>query len=275
MPVTARRVEYLSPPEAVSMGNAWFDIANPGHFWIRRRFEVLRKITRDLDWPRLTVAEVGCGNGLLQRQCEDQLGLEVDGFDLNEAALLQAICRRSRSVCYNVHDRQETMREKYHVIFLFDVLEHIDDQAAFLASTLFHLQPGGRLIINVPADQALFSRYDEAAGHVRRYRAADLQLVVEQAGLHTRQWTYWGLPLRPLLTVRKFRLRNVEDHDAILKSGFDSRGGLVNNALWLLSQLEIIPQHRSGSSLMLVATKNGTTPASTASSQGGSASAPS
>ena len=80
-------IAYLSQPEPVSMGDAWFSIASTEHFWIRRRFEVLRALTPGFDWPALRLAEIGCGSGLLQRQLEDECGARVDGFDLNELAL--------------------------------------------------------------------------------------------------------------------------------------------------------------------------------------------
>jgi SAM-dependent methyltransferase len=237
------------------MGDAWFDIANIDHFWIRRRFQVLRKLAGDLEWPQMRVAEIGCGSGLLQRQIEDKFGCQVDGFDLNELALRQSVCRSSRRLCYNIFSRDASLKEAYDAIFLFDVIEHIDDHRGFLEAALFHLRPGGRILINVPADAALYSAYDRAAGHVRRYLAPELIDLVESAGLQSERWTYWGWPLRLLLHIRRRRLDKMTNNDQILRDGFSPRGGLFNFGLWLFSQLERIPQHSAGSSLMLIARK--------------------
>ena len=244
---------YLSRPEAVSMGDAWFDIASLDHFWIRRRFEVLRKLTPEFAWSRLKLAEVGSGSGLVQRQFEDHFGAEVDGFDLNEHALQNAVSRKSRRICYNIHARAEQLRQAYDAILLFDVIEHIDDHAGFLDSTIFHLKPGGSLVVNVPALHSQFSAYDDAAGHVRRYVADELIALVESCGLKTTRWTYWGKPMLPLLALRKRRLAKMTNRDAILRDGFASRGGLANAALLVLSRCERIPQHGTGTSLMLIA----------------------
>ncbi len=248
-----REIIYLSQPEPVSMGDAWFDIASTSHFWIRRRFEVLRKLAPQFDWPRLKLAEIGSGSGLVQRQFEDQFGAEIDGFDLNETALENAVSRRSRCLCYNIHARDDQLREAYDAIVLFDVIEHIDDDRGFLESALFHLKPGGSLIINVPALMSLFSAYDKAAGHVRRYTAEDLITLLKGFKLKTAAWTYWGRPMLPLLAVRKRRLEKMTDEDEILRDGFASRGVLGNAALLALSRCECIPQHKPGTSLMLVA----------------------
>lgn len=250
-------ITYLTKPEAVSMGDAWFDIANIEHFWIRRRFEVLQKLAGDLPWSKMCIAEIGCGSGLLQRQMEDEFGAQVDGFDLNELALKQSVCRTSRRFCYNIFARDESLREAYDGIFLFDVIEHIDDHKGFVDAVLYHLKPGGAIIINVPSDPALFSAYDTAAGHVRRYLAPDLIDLVESLGLRAERWTYWGWPLRLLLHIRRRKLEGKTNSAEILKDGFSPRSGLINSALLAYSRLEAIPQSKSGSSLMLIARRAG------------------
>ena len=251
----SRDVTYLSQPEPVSMGDAWFEIATTKHFWIRRRFEVLRQLATQFDWPRLKLAEIGSGSGLVQRQFEDEFGAEIDGFDLNEAALQNSVGRRSRCLCYNIHARADQLRGAYDVVLLFDVIEHIDDHQGFLESALFHLKPGGSIIINVPALMSLFSAYDKAAGHLRRYTAEELIALVEACGLTTTAWTYWGKPMIPLLNIRRRRLAKLTDDSDILRGGFGTRGALANAALLTLSRFERIPQHETGTSLMLVAQK--------------------
>ncbi len=244
---------YLSPPEGVSMGDAWFSVASPSHFWIRRRFQVLQKLAGDFPWRTARLGEIGCGSGLVQRQVEDTYGTTIDGFDLNEYALKESVCRTSQRHCYNIHARAAALKAIYDGMILFDVIEHLDDHKGFLESALFHVKPGGRVFINVPADMQLMSEYDTAAGHVRRYDAKELLGLAESCGLRVERWSYWGWPLRPLLSIRRRQLRNATDHDAILRAGFTPPGAIGNAALMLLSQLEFIPQHHAGSSLMLVA----------------------
>jgi hypothetical protein len=80
---------------------------------------------------------------------------------------------------------------------LFDVLEHIKDDSAFLASVRELLRPGGRIYLSVPAFQFLWSRDDEVAGHFRRYTRRSLAKVFRAAGLQVEYLTYffWFLPL--------------------------------------------------------------------------------
>ena len=247
-----REIEYLSPPAEVSMGDRWFEISSVKHFWFRRRFDVLQKLSGDLIPAGVEMAEIGCGHGLLQRQVEDQYGREVVGFDLNEYALKQNVSRRSPVICYDIYKADASLRSRFGIIFLFDVLEHITDEDGFLQALLFHLADKGKLVLNVPAGQWAYSEYDRAVGHVRRYSIATMRATAERSGLRIREWTYWGLPLLPTLVVRKLWIMGKQDKHEIISSGFDSRSTAINNVLGLISRCEVIPQKVSGTSLMAI-----------------------
>jgi SAM-dependent methyltransferase len=248
----SRKIEYLSPAAEVSMADRWFEIASLDHFWIRRRFEILQRLCGKVIAAARDMAEIGCGHGLLQRQIEIAYGRGVTGFDLNEYALKQNLSRQSRVCCYDIFQMDATLRGKFDVVFLFDVLEHITDEDGFLKALLFHLTPEGRLIVNVPAGQWAYSGYDVAAGHVRRYVIATLRETAARNGLEITNWTYWGLPLVPTLMVRKLWLLGLHDQAKIISAGFDTRSRAVNSALGILSSLEWIPQKLLGTSLMAV-----------------------
>ncbi len=59
--------------------------------------------------------------------------------------------------------------ERFDTLIYIDVLEHIQDDAGELRMAAEHLEPGGRLIILSPAHQGLYSLFDRAIGHHRRY----------------------------------------------------------------------------------------------------------
>jgi SAM-dependent methyltransferase len=247
----SREIEYLSPAASVNMADRWFDIASIDHFWVRRRFEVLRCLD-DGFIDAAQIAEIGCGHGLLQRQVENQYGKAVTGFDLNDYALKLNLSRMSRLCCYNIYQQLPALHQAFNLIFLFDVLEHISEEAPFLNAALYHLAPQGKLIINVPSGQWAFSAYDEAAGHIRRYSIEDLSEVARRSDLQILKWTYWGLPLIPSLALRKLWLLRQNDGSKIISSGFDSRSPAINHLLGLLSRCEVLPQKRIGTSLMAV-----------------------
>jgi SAM-dependent methyltransferase len=249
---TIREITYLSPPAEVRMADQWYEIASIDHFWIRRRFKVLQLLAGELIFGAQTIAEVGCGNGLVQRQIEVAYGKQVAGFDLNEAALKINVSCQSPVHCYDIFQKNVSLRERFDVIFLFDVLEHIVDERSFLEALIYHLAPGGRLVLNVPAGHWAFSEYDRAAGHVRRYSIRTLRDALAPTGLRIGNWTYWGLPLVPTLLVRKLWLKGMHGNDEIIKSGFDSGSKSIDRLMGLLASCEFIPQKLIGTSLMVV-----------------------
>jgi SAM-dependent methyltransferase len=248
-----RAVAYLSAAMPVNMGDWWFDVATSDHFWIRRRFEVMRRLANATLTNAKRVAEIGCGNGLLQRDIEDYYGIPVAGFELNEIALQKNVSRMSPLYCYNIHQRNPEFLGHFDLLLLFDVLEHIEDEGAFLQSVKFHLAESGTLLINVPAHQFFFSDYDRAAGHIRRYSIEQLLKVAEQNGLKARAFTYWGLPLVPLLLLRKAMSMRRSNG----KAGFDARGSAINALLGLLARAEPLPQRFLGTSVMAVLENQG------------------
>jgi SAM-dependent methyltransferase len=249
-----RDVVIVSDPKVVNMADEWFEIANLDHFWIKRRFNVLITLLRHLNLSPGRACEIGCGNGLVQRQIEDHFGLPVDGIDLNLAPLRASVSRKGNLFYYNIFEERAEFEEAYEFLVLFDVIEHVDDQAAFLARASDFVRPGGAIAINVPARQELFSAYDDQAGHLRRYSLESLSKVVGEAGLNEKASTYWGYPLVPLLWLRKQILRNIRA-DRVIESGFSPRNSVANRALSLLASLEWIPNKRYGTSLMLIAEK--------------------
>jgi len=247
---STRFITYLTPPMPVNMGDWWFDIATSDHFWIKRRFEVLTRLAGSAFANCKSAAEIGCGNGLLQKEVEDRYGIEVAGFDLNELALQKNVSR-SPLYCYDIHQRNLTFKSRFELLLMFDVLEHIDLESDFLQAAKFHLKPSGKLLINVPAHSFFYSDYDRAAGHVRRYTADQLTKVATDNGLKVTAITYWGLPLVPLLLIRKAIPMKKNNG----KTGFDTRSSAINKALSALAKCEPLPQKFLGTSLMAVLEK--------------------
>ncbi len=248
----ATRVVFKSRPRSGMMPGQYFDLAPPQHFWRRRRFQVLQKLADARLRSVKSAAEIGCGNGVLQRQLEDAYGIAPAGYDLHESALRRNMCRRGEVYCYDIHDRADEFRKAFDLLLMFDVLEHIEDQDRFLDSVRFLLADRGCLIINVPAVEWLFSPYDWAQGHHRRYSLASLLEVAGRNGFNVSKAMYWGWPLVPVLALRKAALTIGKIRTDIHSAGFDARWNLINTGLYHLSRCEVLPQRIAGTSVMAV-----------------------
>jgi hypothetical protein len=71
--------------------------------------------------------------------------------------------------------------ELFDALVYIDVLEHIADDAAEVAAAADHLRAGGKLIVLSPAHQWLFTPFDRAIGHYRRYSKRSLRAAAPSA----------------------------------------------------------------------------------------------
>jgi SAM-dependent methyltransferase len=68
-------------------------------------------------------------------------------------------------------------------VVAINVLEHIDDDTGALRSLASLVEPGGRIVLWVPAYMRLYGDFDRAVGHVRRYTPATMRAAIRHAGL--------------------------------------------------------------------------------------------
>jgi methyltransferase family protein len=73
------------------------------------------------------------------------------------------------------------------------VLEHIEDDAAALRGMRAALQPGGQLLLFVPAGRYLFGALDAALGHHRRYEPRALRALLAAQGFEVRALYYMNV----------------------------------------------------------------------------------
>ena len=153
------------------------------HWWCRARREILataieRFSTRSAA-SRIRLAEVGCGSGgnlPMLATFGRVLGTEPDVATVD-------YLRRTRGEAFEVicQPVPAPLPGKFHVIAMFDVLEHIEDDRGALAWVSDHLEPGGIVVLSVPAFRFLWTEQDEAAHHFRRYTPDELVNVVPES----------------------------------------------------------------------------------------------
>jgi SAM-dependent methyltransferase len=84
-------------------------------------------------------------------------------------------------------------RFQLDTVVALNVIEHVPDDVGALRTAGDLLQPGGRLVVLVPACQAIFGTLDEALGHVQRYSRTSIEGRMRQAGLEVERSFYFNL----------------------------------------------------------------------------------
>jgi SAM-dependent methyltransferase len=156
------------------------------------RYEMIRAM-----WPAgvRDVLEVGCGQGALGVRLAEHanyLGLEPDeqSFALARDRLAAAGHGRVRNVTV-----PELGDEQFDLVGAFEVLEHIEDDAAALKEWAGKLRTPGWLMLSVPAHSDRFGPADELVGHFRRYDPRALADLLTGCGYRPVNLRLYGFPL--------------------------------------------------------------------------------
>lgn len=192
----AARVQHVA---AVQDGHYWFESRNRLLTWAFGRF-----FAGSGDF-----LEIGCGAGfVLQAFHRAFPALRLTGSDFLQPALDIARVRVPGAQLVCGEARYAGVPGMFDVCGAFDVLEHIEDDAAVLAQMAAVVRPGGGVMITVPQHPWLWSATDARVHHVRRYRRGELIDRVTAAGLRVVYVTSFVSLLLPLMAVSRWRARS-------------------------------------------------------------------
>lgn len=204
------------------------------HWWFVGRRRVLEALIQRLAPPTgARILEVGCGAGgnipLLQAHGEvvalepddesrayvaGRFGIQVDG------GLLP--------------DGLPYAPESFDLICAFDVIEHVEEDAASIRALAGRLRTGGVLLTTVPAYQWMWSHHDVLHHHKRRYTLRRYRKLFAQSGLTIETAGYFNTLLFPVAAALRLVKRWRGDESA--DDAMPSRG--LNRLLTKIFSLE-------------------------------------
>lgn len=162
------------------------------------------------------ILEIGFGSGDLLRILSGK-GYSGLGIDFSADAVRNiAEQTGTRPFNFRIGSRPDrdlaAEKERFDMVMAFEVLEHIEDDAASLAVWNSLLSEKGTLLLSVPAHMSKFDAADTFAGHIRRYEKEELREKLAAAGFRTVKFYSYGYPFINLVkmikgVVGKFKLR--------------------------------------------------------------------
>jgi 2-polyprenyl-3-methyl-5-hydroxy-6-metoxy-1,4-benzoquinol methylase len=263
-PKTGPEIEFVTEVQSIEFPNEWYDANSENHFWFQWRERAAAALIRRAGLAArapLLAFDIGCGTGITCRQLARTTDWIFDGADLNVDALARCHSGMKRVLYYDILQESPEFKERYDVVILFDVLEHIEHTEPFLRSVLFHLKPGGVLLVNVPALMPLYGTYDTLVGHYRRYTRQTLAREFAPFDVTIVDQVYWGFSMVPLLWLRKQVLGEKTGGADAIRVGFVPPSPIAHSVLKGIMSVEtsLLRRPPFGSSVMGAFRKNART----------------
>jgi ubiquinone biosynthesis O-methyltransferase len=181
--------------------------------------------------------DVGCGVGTIALYLSE-MGATVTGVDISKRAIEIAEFARmsqNRAKTTFIHGEVKRGKSEFDVVTSFEVIEHIKDEADFLAKIHSNLKKGGLLILSTPSNENLlysvgfYKNFDQEVGHLRRYTQVSLTKLLEKNSFKITKMRQVEGPLRNILFTTKlgFLVRFIRGPLVPIFHFFDHLSGLV------------------------------------------------
>ena len=209
------------------------------HFWFRSRNQLISNIIQkyspqqpDIQSAKIKGMEIGCGTGNVLKYVQTKFPSQnIFGVDLFLEGLYFAQSRGAVNLV-QADIYQSPFSSGFNWIGLFDIIEHLDDDVEVLQKISGLLNPEGKLFISVPAFPVLWSYFDVAGKHKRRYTTKSLQAALNRAGLELEFASYTNVMVFPMLWFLRRVLQGGKVPETLSEEELDSKTN---------SELRIIP----------------------------------
>jgi SAM-dependent methyltransferase len=165
--------------------------------WLR--YDLIERTLAQLDGIE-SILEVGAGRGALGTRLATRfryVGVEPDELSCEAAKEALGRVGTGEMVCGDLSALPPG--DVFDAVCAFEVLEHIEDDAAALRAWRERLRPDGRLLMSVPLYQRRFAAADRFVGHFRRYDPDPLGGLLRESGFADVELTTFGFPLGHVL----------------------------------------------------------------------------
>jgi len=205
------------------------------HWWFVGRRKIIKSVLDKFYKKPASnkILEIGCGTGgnlpLLSKYGA------LTAIELCDEAIAIAAKKNICPVHKGSLPDNLQLVDKFDLICMLDVLEHIEDDSGALNNVASQLNFNGMLLITVPAYMFLWSAHDEIHHHHRRYTRKRLEDIIVKSGLKIKYSTYFNTLLFPIVYSVRLVGKLVNKNQA---SDANMPSPIVNQLLQYIVQLE-------------------------------------
>lgn len=231
-------------------------LTEESHWWHVSKRRIVKEIIRKYNLAiHPKILDIGCGTGKNIEQLQS-LGI-VYGLDNSPQAINFCLKRGLRNIKLGQAEKINFPNNYFDIVTVLDVLEHADDKLV-LKEINRVLKKNGLIIITVPAFSWLWSKWDEALHHKRRYTREKLHGNLINNSFNILRSTYlYSFLVLPAFIIRKTKMIFSKN---FYTSDFKLSNKLMNFLLGRISLIEFFFARRFlipfGTSILVVARKN-------------------
>jgi hypothetical protein len=175
------------------------------HPWEVIRVKILIKILKKwlLHESKIRVLDIGCGDAFISDKLQKSIDLEsYDGVDIY---LSDSQIRQLSKIENNIilHKNFNGLNDEYYnLILILDVIEHVENDYAFINDIVNkYAAPHALILLTAPAFNFLFSSHDLFLGHFRRYSLKQLIALIHDLGYECLTSGYMFFSLIPIRLI--------------------------------------------------------------------------
>jgi len=169
-------------------------IEQPDYWWYRARSELLRAALGPHAQGPTRLLDVGSADGPSVAWLDSPRHACLD-MDLRGLRPGDGVCASALSLPF--------ADASFDLVSAFDVVEHCEPESTVLREFHRVLQPGGRLLLSVPAYEWAWTDHDVRAGHHRRYTRGRLVRAVTGAGYSVRRVSHGFAGVFPFFAAER------------------------------------------------------------------------
>jgi SAM-dependent methyltransferase len=132
----------------------------------------------------IRILDFGAGIGTYADILKDR-GVSVDCIEIDPNGV-KVLTEKG----YTVYKSAKEIKQKYDIVYSFNVLEHVEDDCGLLGDMKQCINDNGSIVIFVPAFMLIFTKLDVLVEHLRRYRKSDLRRIGKENGLSIKTLKY-------------------------------------------------------------------------------------
>ncbi len=146
------------------------------HWWFQARKKIIEFIIKNEFKKKINILDFGAGSGVNIKMLSKYGFVNIYEPHKLTSKYLKKEFKNTKK--YKVIEKLD--KEKFDLIVMADVLEHIKDDKQVIKNLSNHLKKNGHILLTVPAFNFLFSKKDKILGHFRRYKKQEIKKIFWQ-----------------------------------------------------------------------------------------------